>query len=183
MATLSSVRGVSQPTGRTGSGSNEIVPWKESLAKEMLTKDILDGTVTPDMKPQQVLAMRKVLYEPYAKNFAANYRTLQRSIEKLYTRRDEDNAGVVHDRLLHPPTSSDIRGYPRWDGHAAQQYLKQDVAAGKHKEMLPKELRQTRPEYMLFPLKVFSDHVHQEKNSRHQKSYWINKGKKKQQPK
>jgi hypothetical protein len=54
-----------------------------------------------------------------------------------------------------------LRGYPRWAGHPAQRFLKLDVDAGKHKEMQPKQLRMTRPE-----------------SSRHQKSFWMNKGKK-----
>jgi hypothetical protein len=63
--------------------------WQNSLAKEMLKKDILDGLVTADMKLKQVLAMRQELYEPYAKNFAANYRSLQRSLQALHDRSEE----------------------------------------------------------------------------------------------
>jgi hypothetical protein len=46
------------------------------------------------------------------------------------------------------------------------------------KEMQPKQLQMTRPEYMEFPLKVFSNDVNQVKSRRHQKSFWMNKGKK-----
>jgi hypothetical protein len=156
------------------------IPWKDSAAKDQLTNDILEGRVTLGMKPKAVLAMHPELYAPYAKNFSANYRSLQRSIQSLHARRDEDHAWVSHDRRLHPPSAVDLRGYPRWDGHPAQRLLKLDVAAGKHKELLPKQLQLTRPEYMEFPLKVFSDHVNQAKSSRHQKSYWMNRGKNKQ---
>lgn len=159
--------------------SNRIIPWKDSAAKEQLTNDILEGKVSLDMKPKVVFAMHPALYAPYAKNFAANYRSLQRSIQNLHARRDEDHAWVSHDRRLHPPSNVGPRGYPRWDGHAAQRYLKQDVAAGKHEAMSPQELRKTRRAYMKFPLKVFTDHIHQEKNGRHQKSYWMNRGKNK----
>ena len=130
------------------------IPWKDSAAKDQLTNDILEGRVTLGMKPKAVLAMHPELYAPYAKNFSANYRSLQRSIQSLHARRDEDHAWVSHDRRLHPPSAVDLRGYPRWDGHPAQRLLKLDVAAGKHKELLPKQLRLTRPEYMEFPLKV-----------------------------
>jgi hypothetical protein len=174
----SQLKGTGSSKGNRRFRSGETVPWKDSTAKQMLTKDLNDGMVTPDMKPKQVFQMREELYTPYAKNFASNYRSLQRSILALHTRRDEDDAWVAHDRLLCPPQAVDPHGYPRWDGSAAQRLLKQDVAVGKHEELRPKELRSTRIEYMQFPLKTFRDHIHQEKNSEHQKSYWLNRGKK-----
>jgi hypothetical protein len=64
--------------------SNKQTPWKESVAKDMLTNDILEGLVTLAMKPKAVLAMHPELYAPYAKNFSANYRSLQQSIESLH---------------------------------------------------------------------------------------------------
>jgi hypothetical protein len=93
--------------------------WKNSLAKEMLKKDIIDGLVTADMKPKEVFAMRKELYEPNAKNFAANYRSLQRSLQALHDRSEEDHAWIVHDQRLFPRTDVDSLGRPRWDGSAA----------------------------------------------------------------
>jgi hypothetical protein len=74
------------------------VPWKESEAKRVLTKDILDGLVKPEWKPKQVLAMRKELYMPYEKNFSANLRRLQKPLQALQDRADEDDLAVVHDR-------------------------------------------------------------------------------------
>ena len=149
--------------------------WQNSLAKEMLKKDILDGLVTADMKPKQVLAMRQELYEPYAKNFAANYRSLQRSLQALHDRSEEDDAWIVHDQSLFPRTDVDSLGRPRWDGSAAQQLLRDDMAAGALEELGgPTALRNTRSEYMRFSLKVFTDHINQEKTRKLQKSFWMN---------
>jgi hypothetical protein len=156
---------------------DKIAKWKDSVAKETLKEDIVSGKVTADMKPKQVFAMHKELYEPYAKNFTANYRSLQKSIQNLWDRRDEDHEAVFHDLEVYPRSKDDLRGYPRWDGSAAQWLLKQDVSAGKHKEMKPKVLQQTREEYKPYPLKVFSGHVNQEKTSRLGKSYWLNRKK------
>lgn len=61
---------------------------------------------------------------------------------------------------------NDSRGYPRWDGSSAQRLLKLDVTAGAHMIMKPQVLQSTRDEYKPFPLKVFIDHIYQEKKSR-----------------
>jgi hypothetical protein len=155
-------------------------PWKNSLAKETLKKDILDGLVTQGMKPKEVIAMRKELYEPYAKTFAANYRSLQRSLQALHVRSEEDHAWIVHDQHLYPRSDVDSLGRPRWDGSAAQHFLRDDLAAGKLEELGgSKALHNTRPEYLRFSLKVFRDHVSQEKSRVRQKSYWMDKSRKK----
>jgi len=66
-------------------------------------------------------------------------------------------------------------GRPRWDGSAAQQLLRDDMAAGALEELGgPTALRNTRPEYMRFSLKVFTDHINQEKTRKLQKSFWMN---------
>jgi hypothetical protein len=85
---------------------------------------------------------------------------------------------VKHDLELFPPSKDDARGYPRWDGSSAQALLQEDMSAGKHKEMTAKKLQNTRQEYKKFPLKVFSDHVEQEKRDALGKSYWLHKKKK-----
>ena len=152
--------------------------WKDSRAKKKLTKDILGGKVPPEWKPRQVLAMRPELYKPFKKNFGNNLRNLRKSLIAQQDRADQDDAAVQHDLNLYPRSKDDFHGYPRWDGSAAQRFLKEDINAGKHITLMPKDLQKTRAEYKLFPLKVFSDHICQEKTSRLAKSYWLNRQKK-----
>jgi hypothetical protein len=155
-------------------------PWKNSLAKETLKKDILDGLVTQGMKPKEVIAMRKELYKPFAKNSAANVRSLQRSLQGLHVRSEEDHAWIVHNHHLYPCSDVDSLGGPRWDGSAAQHFLRDDLAAGKLEELGgSKALRNTQPEYLRFSLKVFRERVSQEKSRVRQKSYWMDKSRKK----
>jgi hypothetical protein len=157
------------------------VPWQESRAKKKLTKDILGGKVPPEWKPMKVFAMRADLYKPYKKNFGSNLRRLQKSLKDQQDRADVDDAAVQHDLELFPQLKDDPRGYPRWDDSAAQRLLKEDILAGKHKELKPKELQKTRDEYKPYPLKVFSDHIFQEKDSQLGKSYWLFRKKHKNQ--
>jgi hypothetical protein len=152
--------------------------WKDSRAKKKLTKDILSGKVPPEWKPKRVLATRSELYKPYEKNFGNNLRNLRKSLIAQQDRADEDDAAVWHDLNLFPRSNNDPRGYPRWHGSAAQRLLKEDISAGKHIRLLPREIQKTRDEYKLYPLKVFSDHICQEKTSRHAKSYWLSRQKK-----
>jgi hypothetical protein len=156
------------------------VPWQDSEAKATLKADILSGKVPPDWKPKQVFATHPELYKPYAKYFGSNLGRLRKSLKEQQDRADEDDAAVRHDLGLFPRSQNDVRGFPRWDGSAAQKLLKQDVSAGKHRELKPKELQQTRDEYKPYPSKVFSDHICQEKTSRLAKSYWMNALKKKE---
>jgi hypothetical protein len=53
------------------------------------------------------------------------------------------------------------------------------IDAGKHETMKPRELQATRPEYSLYPLKVFRDHVQQERRARCERSYWLARKKRK----
>ncbi|KAK1733720.1 hypothetical protein QTG54_015575 [Skeletonema marinoi] len=64
-----------------------------------------------------------------------------------------------------PMLFHDMRAF--WDTHPAKLLLRGDVKAGKHLDMKPALLHQTRSEYKAFSLKTFRAHVYQEK--RHQK--------------
>jgi hypothetical protein len=154
------------------------VPWQHSEAKKVLTNDILDGTTTANMSARQVFATREELYAPYKKNFATNSRNLRKSLQSLQDRADEDQDAVLHDLAAFPRSPVHPRGHPRFDGSIAQQLLKQLVDNGEDEGLLPKEIWLTRLEYQEFPLKVFRDHVSQERRRRCEKSYWLNKNKK-----
>jgi len=68
---------------------------------------------------------------------------------------------LARDRLMHPKPTHDSRGEPRWEGSEAERLLKIDVAGGKHKDMEPKDLRETSGEYKKFSLTVFRKHIYQ----------------------
>jgi hypothetical protein len=148
------------------------VSWKDSRAKRKLAKDILSGKIPPEWKPKQVFATRPELYKEYEKNFGDRLRRLRKTLKTQQERADEDDAAVQHDLALFPRSAADARGYPRWDGSAAQRFLRQDMKEGRH-VLKAKALQETRQEYKVYPLKVFNDHIHQEKRALLGTSYWL----------
>jgi len=155
-------------------------PWKASKVKKHLRDDILAGKVPEMMSAREVFVMRQE-YKRYAfKNFSTNLRNLRKAIKTGQEKADSDNAALTHDRLIHSVGSETAKGcgYARWEGSDAEWFLKEDVDVRKHKNIAPRDLHKTRPEYQAFPLKVFRDHVHQETHSRLTKAYWMNHQKK-----
>jgi hypothetical protein len=76
-----------------------------------------------------------------------------------------------HDEALNLRANN--KPYPRWGGTIAEDLLRFDIDVGKHETMKPREIQATRPEYSLYPLKVFRDHVQQERRARCERSYWL----------
>jgi len=87
-----------------------------------------------------------------------------------------DEAALFNDRQLHPvdPVQAH-RGYPRWAGSEAQRLLKVDIDNRVHETMQTRHFYQTRPEYQQSPLKVFRNHIQQERRSRVETPYWAAK--------
>ena len=139
-------------------------------------KDIVEGRVTESMKPKEVHTMRPEYAAPYkSTNFSTNLRNLHAAIKVDQGKAASDAAALEHDRNLHPVAAFTSKGYPRWEGSDAERLLKEDFDAGLDENKEPKVLHQTRPEYEGFPLKVFRDHIHQERRSRTGRSYWMNR--------
>ena len=165
------------PKKKKAKDGNKPSPWQDSRAKKLLRQDILDKTVVESMKPKAIFEMRPE-YKPYGLvNFRSNYYSLRKSIKSDQGKADSDSAALAHDHLIHPVAAFTSEGYPRWEGSDAARLLKEDVNAGLHENVEPRVLRQTRPEYQAFPLKVFRDHIHQEVRSRTSRSYWMNRNK------
>jgi hypothetical protein len=96
---------------------------------------------------------------------------LKETLQGLKDRADKDEAAFLHDEALNLRVNN--KPYPRWGGTIAEDLLKIDIDAGKHETMKPRELQATRPEYSLYPLKEFRDHVQQERRGRCERSYWL----------
>ena len=144
-------------------------PCGRSEAKHLLQKDLIKGRVPKEWTGVQVKQMRPE-YAPYSQaRFTANLKTLRDSLERDHGRMIQDISFYGHDmaRLKeyheqHPPKTD----YPSFHDHAARLLLKIDVDIKKHIELKPKQLRETRPEYMEFPPDVFRKHIYQEVDER-----------------
>lgn len=151
--------------------------WKESKGKQILRNDIISGVVTDDMPAEDVYAMSEE-YQKYAyKYFRVYLRYLRSSIHRqmdavkkstdafegfLYrakAAKEAQNEEALPDSC--PPQN---RSYPKWDESDAKLLLQEDIKEGRDESLWPKDLWLSRPEYQLFPLKVFRDHLYGEKN-------------------
>ena len=125
-------------------------PWE--IAKPILKKDYLDGTITNSMKPSAVYRMREEFTNvPYA-NFRNNFRTLKNGIKDHTQRAKIDQTGFLHDIAIYS-LAKDTDGH--WDGSKAQSLLKEDIENELHKQMRPKLLWNSWPQYQDFDLKTF----------------------------
>ncbi len=104
-------------------------------------------------------------YEP--KNLKKYLSRLKKANPRKVAIVAEDNMIIEAELQNFPRSGKTNRGEPFWDTHPAKLLLREDVKAGKHLDMKPQVLHQTRPDYQAFSLKTFRRHVYQEK--RHQR--------------
>jgi hypothetical protein len=162
------------------SEARAVSPWINSKAKKQLYHDIIDGTVTDGMAPGAVFLMRPEFQVYKEENFKTNFKSLKKAIRAKQGYAVTDSAAFANDRRVNPllqPT-----GRPRWNGSAAERFLKEDIEEGLHMTMKPAALYQTRQEYQVFALDVFRPHIHQEIRSSKGNAYWLAKKLKKKQP-
>jgi hypothetical protein len=69
---------------------------------------------------------------------------------------------MMNDRKLHPRQSRNDRGELVFDLHPAKQLLREDIKAGAHVGMAPKQFQETRAEYQEFDRDIFRQRIYQE---------------------
>lgn len=148
--------------------------WKTSKAKEKMAQDMIDGKIPLEGK----IDSKEIYDRLYAKNtlfkdfpydkvrYDRRMKTLRGAILRLQHWADYDNKAIVEDLQKYPKKATNIRGEPRWEGSAAEKFLKKDVDDGLHLGKDLKELWATRDEYKAFTKTVFRKHIDQEKQSR-----------------
>ena len=160
-------------------------PWDKSRAmdhaKSLLLHDS-DGTYKAmDLQTFQKLSP---LFEQYPLEYLERYlENFRKKMAKNKEIVDFDEACLRHDRLIIPLKMTTKSGAARWDQHVAKKLLKEDITGKKHKEMNPKELRESRNEYQAFTPKVFRKHIHQEVYGQCSTAYWQYKTQKKEEEK
>lgn len=68
-----------------------------------------------------------------------------------------------------------------WPDSAAEKWLGKDIDDGKHTQMKPRELYQSRVEYQDYMLTIFRGHIHQEVKKRKFIAFLKNKQAKKEE--
>ena len=144
------------------------IKWRNSKARAMLVRMLMDkDSNAHTMTWQQLHSSHEWFQEYDAKSFQRYVSELKKANPKKIAVVTEDNKIINAELQKFPRPDKTLRGEPFWDTHPSKLLLRQDVKLGKHLEMKPKTLHQTRLEYQAFSLKTFRQHVYQEK--RHQK--------------
>jgi hypothetical protein len=137
--------------------------WIHSAAKKSLRTDIILGKVTTSSDPKDVYVMHNSHKGFPFENFKTNLQSLLKAVAKDIARMQHDCEAYGHDlavvrdlRFNEGPGSRPLS----WHLSEAREFLKLDMAAGKHKNLKPKELWLSRPEYQVFDLEPFRKAIH-----------------------
>lgn len=138
------------------------------IAKEKLIKEIKAGTVKDETSAAEVHAKDPVYQAVKIENFKSNLRSLRKRMQKFRAFAEMDEISRQKDRELYP---IDYQG--RWGGSEADRLLKADMKEGKHKEMKPCQLRETRIEFQLYDKDQFRKHIYQVEREGKETMYWL----------
>jgi len=142
--------------------------WRNSKARAMLVRMLMDKqSNVHKMTWKEIHASHEWFQEYDPMLFQRYVRDLRKANPQKVAVVTEDNETIKRELNRFPRPTKTNRGEPFWDTHPAKLLLRGDVKAGKHLDMKPALLHQTRSEYKAFSLKTFRAHVYQEK--RHQK--------------
>ena len=150
--------------------SNKKVSWRKSKTKEMLRKDIMNGTIPlhsrgSDGKTAMGLSEIHQMRPEYAainyNTFCSRLRSLRETIKKDKSRAADDLVRFRNYCANHEASKSSHKGYIQFQGSTAQKLLEKDIAEGLH-AMKKSELWAMRPEYYEnFDLQTFRDKLNQ----------------------
>ena len=148
------------------------VKWRNSKAKEVLYTLVMDEVVpleAKDCNDRPTMAIQDIynLHNEFKKydidKFAGRLKAIRDKIKELNSRADDDLAAFENFKQNHAVSLYSHKGYIQWQGSRSQEHLEVDLEAGKHKEMKPKALWESRQVYMEeFPLVAFRSKLEQE---------------------
>lgn len=152
--------------------------WADSHAKNLLVAGLAAGTIpltSQEMPPKDVYELHAEFKQFQYSNFRTNLNNLRKSFIERRRRSEFDESALKSDRAIVQRRTQTHRDYPFWPEADASKLLEIDLKQGQHLHMKPALLYMTRPEYQLFPLDVFRDHIHQELRNQRERSYWLHK--------
>jgi hypothetical protein len=167
--------------------------WRNSAAKKYLKLCFKDGTIPLTYPSDEGGSGPRAVWDQHCKdhpsfkgmeydnNFTSRLRTVKNDAMKKMKRAAVDKANLEAFRAQHPIDATNARGLGelRWEGSDAEKFLKEDIESilqmddevEMRKKIVPLVLHASRPEYALFPLKKFRDHIYQERRLRKFLSY------------
>ena len=157
--------------------------WRYSWQKELLMKELRNGTITADMKPRHVYNMREEYATTSRKRFGPRLGRCRVKNEENQILANADEVGLAHDRTLFPKKTQNVSGTPIWHGSDAEAQLDQLIKEATYAPtMKPKALQQTNQAFQEFEGKVFRNHIYQRVKTLKYYNYRNDKKKKNQEP-
>jgi hypothetical protein len=141
------------------------VKWINSNEKEKLKDDIISGIVNDEMRCATVYHMHNGIYHKFEyTNFRTNLRNLRIAVAKLKAAAAED-AIAFNNVTLDWPVLVQVAPpqYPTWHNSVVKTLLLDDIKYGMTDGLKPAAVWHMRPEYSVYPIKVFHDHFNKEK--------------------
>jgi hypothetical protein len=144
------------------------IEWSKSAAKQFLKICFREGTISANYQDARKVwadhckddrAFKKMQCDDA---FVRRLKTVRDDYLKKVERSEKDLEAFNIAKKNHPTPEFNVRGEPQWHGSAAQKHLKETVEAGQHKGVEPKKMWESRPEYQVYSLQTFRDHIYQE---------------------
>jgi hypothetical protein len=146
------------------------IDWAKSEARGIILDDLLEGTL-PLTEAELSTEAAWEIYRQYPEFVKAGV-VIEQFKDRLKDHRPQitdkkrqstfEQTAFEYDMQLHPRKTHNERGEPVFDLHPAKPLLQEDVRMKLHKQMLPSDLRATRPEYQAFKPNIFRQHIYQE---------------------
>jgi hypothetical protein len=142
--------------------------WRQSKARELLMKDLRDGSISLDGSTSvcEIVSMRIEYGECDAKSlkiFAARLYRARKSVRDSKYRAAVDKLMIEQCiKICQQQKSAAGMNVPIWVRSKASMFLKDDIKNGIHFIMKPIEMYNSRDEYKEFPLPCFRGHIYQE---------------------
>ena len=141
--------------------------WRNCQGQQLLLRDIRNGDIPPTMDWKVAFARRPEFAfgdtpSEAKRLFQNRLKNAHKKVEQNNNRASTELSMLRADRITVPPPAIDHQGFPRWEGSAAQVYLKQDVAANQHIGINKTHFFLSRDDYQLFTAEFIWKKVRQE---------------------
>lgn len=167
----------SQQAHGDNNGESDI-PWKDSVAKRMLYRDIRKGLVPKEARDEHnrstmplkdIYNMHPEEYHKYDyKKFSGRLSSLRKTVREKNLRAKDDQAAFDLFVTNHNVSMFSSKGYTQWQGSDAQKKAKKDIDDGKLEKGHPNYVgyralfSEKREYHEHFPFPAFRDKMRQE---------------------
>jgi hypothetical protein len=148
--------------------------WRTSDAKKLIVQDMMDNIVpvAPRIRDIQKLFAELYADQPEFADFPFDEQRykdrinrIQDNVRRVKWARDYDRECLDEARKVFPAQAHGPTGEILWRGSYADACLDEDMANGRHLQMKPSELRETRPCYQEFSKKRFAKRIDQKREA------------------